>query len=70
MRWILPRRRRATAAHCCGYGDDAGTRADGLGTADHSALACYYEKLRKSKLLANDVVPGWRIAIRAGIQAE
>ncbi len=25
MRWILPRRRRATAAHSCGYGDDAGT---------------------------------------------
>ena len=22
-------------------------RADGLGTADHSALACYYEKLAK-----------------------
>ncbi len=70
MRWILSRRRRATAAHSCGYGDDAGMRADGLGTADHSALACYYEKWRKSKLLANDVVPGWRIAIRPGIQAE
>jgi len=22
-------------------------RADGLGTADHSAIACYYEKLAK-----------------------
>lgn len=45
-------------------------RADGLGTADHSATACYYENWRKSKLLVNDVVPGWRIAIRARNRAE
>ncbi len=25
-------------------------RADGLGTADHSALACYYEKLAKVEI--------------------
>lgn len=28
-------------------------RADGLGTADHSALACYYENWRKWKSHAN-----------------
>jgi ABC-type lipoprotein export system ATPase subunit len=25
-------------------------RADGLGTADHSAIACYYEKLAKVEI--------------------
>lgn len=40
-------------------------RADGLGTADHSAWRATTKNWRKSKLLVNDVVPGWRIAIRA-----
>ncbi len=46
-------------------------RADGLGTADHSAPGVLLRKnWRKSKLLVNDVVPGWRIAIRARNRAE
>lgn len=45
-------------------------RADGLGTADHSAWRATTKNWRKSKLLVNDVVPGWRIAIRARNQAE
>ncbi len=65
MHWILPTASARNAAHSCGYGDDAGTASRWFRKADHSALACYYEKLAKVEVTLNDVVPGWRIAIRA-----
>ncbi len=65
MRWILLTASARNCAHSCGYGDDAGTACRWFRNGDHSALACYYEKLAKVEVTRYDVVPGWRIAIRA-----